>query len=180
MQNKKIVINSKKANVLAILFLLGMSVVFLPLFYLLYGKDSMNTQMYSFLFKIIAIGLGIFVHECIHGLFFFVYNKNGLKSIRWGISPKKMTAYCCCKDALMVYQYRVVLIMPFIILGLSPLIIGFIFNNFFGVIFGIVYCAASTGDLWVLYKLVPESGKTYFKDSATYCGGEIIYDKKQE
>jgi len=38
-------------------------------------------------------------------------------------------------------------IIIFIILGLLPLVIGFIFNNFFWVIFGIVYCAGSIGDL---------------------------------
>ena len=71
-QNKKIVINSEKANVSAILFLLVMLAIFLPLFYMLYGKENMNTQMYPFFFKIIVLFFGIFIHECVHGIFFYM------------------------------------------------------------------------------------------------------------
>jgi len=176
MQDEKIIMSSKKVNVLALLFSLGMLVICLPLFYVLYGKESLNTQMYPFLFKIIVLILGIFIHEGIHGLFFSIYNADGFKGIKFGFSLKKMVAYCHCKNAIKIYQTQIVLIMPFIILGVLPLVIGFIFNNFFWVIFGIVYCAASIGDLLIFFKLIRKNRNLFFKDSTTYCGGEIIHD----
>ena len=104
----------------------------------------------------IGVVLGIFIlstlmHELIHGLCFAKFAKSGCKAIKFGIMWKSLAPYCHCKEFVVVWQYRVVVLMPTVILGFIPVIIGFALSNFMLVLVSAVMIVAGIGDFMTLW-----------------------------
>lgn len=55
-----------------------------------------------------------------------------------------------CSESIKCWQYRIVLIMPFIILGIIPAILGYLFLNFTLVLLGTVMTAVAVADIIIL------------------------------
>ena len=128
---------------------------------------------------IIAI-IGIIVHELIHGFFGAIFNKNGFKSIRFGILLKKGMAYCANTETARKNKYIVSLVMPGILLGIIPAIISLVIWNFYLLIFGIVFTIAASGDLILLGKICKYSNDSWIEDKIANNEVKIyIYRKKQ-
>ena len=118
--------------------------------------------------------LGVVLHELIHGFFAMKYSKNGIKSIKLGISWKMLTPYCHCKEPLTIRNYRIVLIAPLIILGIVPAIIGLIWGNNDIYVFGLIFTLAAGGDIIILWKLRKEKEENLAYDSPDKCGCEVF------
>jgi len=106
------------------------------------------------------------------------FSKQGMKSIKFGISWKLLTPYCHCKEPLTVRDYRIVLLSPLIILGIIPTIIGLIIghNGIYG--FGLLFILAAGGDLIIFWKLRNENKNSLALDSPDKCGC-IIYESEE-
>jgi hypothetical protein len=117
---------------------------------------------------------GIIIHELIHGIFAAVYSPNGFKNVKFGFSLKSLIAYCYLDELMKVKHFKIVSIMPFIILGIIPLIFGIIIKHAFIIKFGILFSVGSIGDLIVFYWLCKENNNYMVKDTGTTKKLEII------
>ena len=98
----------------------------------------------------------IVIHELIHGFFFGIYAKGGFKTVRFGVYWKAMTPYCSCNEPIKVQQYRIVALMPTVILGFIPLIVGFIIGEINTIAISALMVVGGFGDflmIWMLRKL---------------------------
>ncbi|WP_343687535.1 DUF3267 domain-containing protein [Chryseobacterium gleum] len=117
--------------------------------------------------------IGFIVHEIIHGMFSILFTKD-IKSIKFGIAPKQMMFYCHCLKPLYVNHYLIMVIAPFIMMGLTPFVLGLYFENLFAIFFGYVFSVAAIGDLYIIYLVFKNYQKKYIQDSASDIGGEYI------
>jgi len=104
--------------------------------------------------KVVSIVLAIVVHELIHGIIFALYAPNGFRSVSFGFNSKIGAFYCHCKEPIRVKYYRRAGMAPLIILGLIPLIFGFITGVGWFKTFGLILTIGGFGDLLVFIKLM--------------------------
>jgi len=152
-------------------------ILVLPIFIILYFLYKFIWEAPTITFKfpyLMIFILGVVLHELIHGFFAMKYSKNGIKSIKFGISWKMLTPYCQCKEPLAIRNYRIVLIAPLIILGIIPAFVGLILgnNDIYG--FGLFFILAAGGDILIIWKLRKERKENLAFDSPDKCGCEIF------
>jgi hypothetical protein len=76
---------------------------------------------------LIALTIGIILHELIHGITWAKYTKDGFKSIRFEYF-EILDSYCHCKEPLLVKHY---IIISSYCLGVFPALLSFITGNVF-------------------------------------------------
>lgn len=157
---KEKIINVNRVYWYSLLFLvLGIPAAIL-LYKVCYGTSYKETlsNPYWLLFFIALIGVLIFLHELIHALCFAFYAENGFKNIRFGFNRKYLAPYCHCKEEIKAWQYGVVLLGPTILLGVIPLLLGFLISNFTLYFLGIILTVGGAGDIAV-FRLVQQITK---------------------
>jgi len=95
---------------------------------------------------------GILLHQLIHALTASRFTTKGFNSLKFNLRLK-ILPYYNCKEPLMVNQYKIVLLMPIIILGIIPLIFAFISGNAIIFIYGLFFVSFSSTDLILLFLL---------------------------
>jgi len=104
--------------------------------------------------KAFSIVLAIIVHELIHGIVFALYTPLGFRSVTFGFNAKIGAFYCHCKEPIRVKHYRRAGIAPLVILGLIPLVIGYVTGVGWFKTFGLLLTIGGFGDLLVYIKLL--------------------------
>lgn len=108
--------------------------------------------------------VGIAVHELIHALTAFVYGKVKPSETRFGFQWKSMTPYFHSKVPIPAGKFRVVAIMPLLLIGVVPYIWAMFLGNGWLVAFGILFILAATGDLLILWLIRDIDSKQLVQD----------------
>ncbi len=106
----------------------------------------------SGLLFIVIILFGIIFHEFIHAVFFLPFLNKKFKGITFGFNKINMAPYVHIKDSITFWGYRLGVVMPFLILGIIPLLTGLIKGHFFTLLFGLFMKLIAAGDLMLLKK----------------------------
>ena len=136
---------------------------------------TLSTDFFLF---IIAIIIGIVLHEAIHGLTWALFVKKRMRAIKFGILKEYLTPYCHCKGYLRVKHYIAGAIMPAILLGILPTLWAFINGKIMLFFLGIYFVVAASGDFLIIYLLRNEYHNDYVKDHETLPGC-IVYKLKE-
>jgi len=99
---------------------------------------------------------GAVLHELLHGSTWSIFTKKSWKAISFGIKWEYLAPYCHCDEPLKKWQFVLGAIMPFLILGLFPIIVSYYNGSFRWWFFGYFFTVAATGDLytvWILRKV---------------------------
>lgn len=166
--------STKEIIIISGVFFLFLSIITIPIYVWFYGTENLKLFPDIPFLGSICIIIGIIFHEIIHAIIAIIYNKDGIKGVKLGVLWGKLTPYCFCKNTLLVWQYKLFLIMPFLILGVIPIIFSFLFDIFFLLIFGIIFSVGSTADLIIIYKISNLSRKNIVQDSSEECGCEVL------
>lgn len=102
-----------------------------------------------FLFSVI---LGIVLHELIHALTFSLFLPSKLKGVQFGFNKEHGIPFVHIIEPISVIGFRIGAIMPLIILGLFPVISGFILGHISLTLFGIIFILSSSGDILLINK----------------------------
>lgn len=174
-EKQLVALSLKRLNYQALFWNIVIWVVFLSLYHLFHDRNAFD--LLSSVLILIAVVLGIAVHEGIHGIVAATYARNGWKSIRFGAIWKYLVFYCHCKDPLRVKQYRRVLLMPYFVLGLVPTLIALATGNYWLLVFGMIFQGVAFGDVAMFYLLRKEHRETLVLDHPSK-PGYIIYREK--
>ncbi len=102
-----------------------------------------------FLF-VVAYLVGVVIHELLHVVGMIIFGRVSLKSISYGHRLSEGVVYVHSKDPMSARAYRGVLMLPGIVTGLVPAIIGIVVGSFWITFYGWVMMASAVGDLAVL------------------------------
>lgn len=193
MKERKLTVNIVWANIFSIIALAIIAIPTAYLWYTLWGEADMlptvkkgmsdeefDSWLIWYSIKMAALFIafigGVFVHELIHGLTWAHYAKSGWKSISFGVMWKLLTPYCHCSEPLKVRPYIIGALMPLIILGILPWILGLCFGSIWPTVFGVIYIVAASGDILIVWKLRNEKSTSTVLDHPTEAGC-IIYEE---
>lgn len=71
-----------------------------------------------------------------------------------------LAPYCHCEDAITAKQYRIVLLMPTLLLGFLPMLTGLIVGNFIAFFAGVMLVWGGVGDITAYFLTKKVSGDT--------------------
>tara|TARA_R110002050_G_scaffold221441_1_gene357308 strand:+ start:105708 stop:106295 length:588 start_codon:yes stop_codon:yes gene_type:complete len=179
---EKLTIDLVWANVFGLLILLPIVIIYGLPYFLIWG-DSLSDFSFGNVFHTIQeqyfgnslhvvlylLG-GIIAHELIHGIFWSLFAEHGFNSIRFGVMWKMLTPYCHCKEPLQIKHYIIGALMPAVILGLFPAIVGIAIGDLGMVIFGGFFTLAAAGDFLIINLLKKESMNDLVQDHPTEAG----------
>lgn len=114
-------------------------------------KMRISNISYKILGFVTVFIFGISFHEFLHGITFALVNEKGFKSIKFGITRSSFTPYCHCTEPLKRNYYILVAAVPGIIMGILPLIVGFIIANPFVCFIGYLFILGALGDVIIVY-----------------------------
>lgn len=140
-------------------FCLGAPVMVWP-YYLIWGfhKPSHSLLLASVVSGVVMI-VGILAHELIHGLTAVWYGRVRWRDTKFGMQWKSLTPYFHSTVPLKARTYRVVVLMPLIILGAIPYLVALMGGSLWLLVFSVFFTLAAAGDLmilWLMYSLSPD------------------------
>lgn len=183
MKQRELIINLKWANIFGLIMAAVIFIVSEILWKKIWG-DGTESSGHSFtqgplecLFILAAMMVGFVVHELIHGLTWARYTDEGWKSISFGIKWKMLTPYCHCSEPLKLNHYLRGALMPLLVLGVVPWIIGFCFGWGMVTAFGALFIAAAAGDILVAWRLRREDATAMVLDHPSEVGCIILEEQ---
>ncbi len=97
--------------------------------------------------------IGAWIHEGIHGLTAVYHAGLEWKQIQLGIQWKTLTPYFHSKVPISVAKYRVVVLMPLVIMGVLPYGLALLTGNGWLLTFGMAFIITAFGDLLILWMM---------------------------
>lgn len=186
----ELTLSAADANRQALVFVLPILVLYLLPYILLWPgqlsfaavegfvlEHGTRTLFYPFLMLLVFI-LGAVVHELLHGLTWAVFCRNGLKSIRYGVHWRYLTPYCHCREMLPLRPYVLGGLMPGLVMGVLPALVGMITGQLLLFLFGLLFTLAASGDLLMLYMLRHSKATDLVQDHPDKMGC-IVYSISQ-
>lgn len=150
----------------------------IPLFIiLLFIASTICNSKISFIAFLPIFVLGIIIHELIHGFVWSLYCDNGLKSIKLGFNMKSFNPYAHCKEAIPAGGYKLGTIMPTIIVGMIPYIIGLVINNYTLAFSAAALIVSGAGDALVISTITKVKSNVLVCDHPVECGCAVFEEK---
>ena len=114
--------------------------------------------------------LGLVIHEMIHGLGFILIGKAKLNEVKFGVIWKAVTPYAHCKVPLGINAYRISLLLPVIITGIIPLILGLAMESLLTVVVAAFLTTGGIGDWLIFRRLQPFPSHAFVSDHPSEIG----------
>lgn len=170
-----------KANIIVLLLAIPVIAVGVLLFTLKNPVSLLRpTPQDGILFIVLFVVL-IVAHELIHGLTWSVFAENHFKDIDFGFMKELLTPYCTCSTPLLKSHYIMGALMPCIVLGIIPAVIGIVLGSSVLFWLGIVMTLSAGGDIMIVCKVLafkkqPESKEILIYDHPTQAGS-VVFEK---
>ncbi|MDU5526682.1 MAG: DUF3267 domain-containing protein [Finegoldia magna] len=174
--SKDVSIEMFKAHLLTIILLGPLVFLILKIYERIYSPYSLAHILLdskSLLLLGITIIVLTVVHEVLHGFTWSLFTPRGIKDISFGFILKYLSPYCTCKVPLKRWQYTLGVLMPLIVLGIIPTIIGLFAGIASITIIGALFIIGAGGDLVMIYLIMsykPERKEILVYDNPTKIG----------
>ncbi len=182
LEKRECTLGGIKANLLSIAVIIPPG-AFLALLFWSVWEDKINAftvfgPIHAHPYVTIGVLLaGMLVHELLHGVTFSLFTEDGLKSIKFGFQWKAFAPYCHCKVPLESRHYKTALVMPGLLLGLLPSIIGLGTGSIMTFAYGWIFTLAAGGDILMLLLLKDVSPHSLVQDHPEKIGC-LIYERQ--
>ena len=172
---RDLTIGMGKANRFAMILMIALLAVGFGLYYLVHRRlDLSGTNPLILLAVLVVL---IVAHELIHGACWSLFTPRHFRDIEFGIMKPSMTPYCACLVPLKRGQHIFGTVMPLVVLGIIPMIVGIAIGNS-GVLFiGIVMSASAAGDILIIKNLLAyksSAREVVYMDHPTEAGGVVF------
>jgi hypothetical protein len=118
--------------------------------------------------------IGVPFHELIHGLSWAYFGKKPLGDIKFGFQLATLTPYAHSKVPLPARAYRMGALMPALLLGVVPYLIGLATGMGWFAIFGLLYIFAAGGDIVVYWLIRKVDGDSLVEDHPSRAGCYLL------
>ncbi|GMO58050.1 MAG: hypothetical protein Ta2G_18070 [Termitinemataceae bacterium] len=169
-QHEEKKVNGILANLFGLLIFVIASLIFGFFYYRVWGHFlTKPIYIVEAILFIVAMAASFFVHEMLHGMAWSKYTEVGINVIL-----KSLFRLCYCREIIKARHYIFGLVIPTIILGIIPILIGLCLGNFGIFVFGILGIAQGGDDFLSIYMLRSIGKDGFIKDTVSSFGF-IIY-----
>ncbi len=168
-----------RANIFAVLLLIPLFAAGLWLFYLKNGRfGSLTGSSFSgLIWFLLVFAALIVVHELIHGAGWALCTGTGFRDISFGFMKQYLTPYCSCAVPLTRGKYIFGALLPLILLGIVPMIVGILIGSMPVLFMGIIMTDSAAGDIMIVWNVLryrSSAGEVVYIDHPTQAGGVIF------
>lgn len=121
-----------------------------------------------------ALVLGTLFHEMLHALGWAYFGRLPLRRIRFGFHVRTMTPYAHAVDPMPARAYRLGAVLPALLLGALPYILGTSLGSLALALFGTVHIFAAAGDLLVLWLMRNVDARVLVQDHPSRVGCTVV------
>ncbi len=172
MENKRdLSISMARANVIVLFISIPLFFVQLGIFLL--SHESIEPS-FNPIVLLIAILLGIIMHEVIHGLSWVILGRKPLSMVKFGFQWKTLTPYAHLKEPIEVNAYRLGTFLPGFLLGILPYLLSILLHDGNLFWYGVVHTSAAGGDWLVLWMIRNVKNGTLVEDHPTNAGCYVL------
>jgi hypothetical protein len=175
-QQREMKLNGFICNILGLVMILVLASVFGFIFYQIWGTlgiqfvSKFGIQFiyyfaFNFLIYLSAFLAFVLANEFMAGIYWSKYTEVKIK-----VTIKSLFRFCYCKEPIKIKNYIIGLIIPIIILGIIPLIMGMIYGNILVLGFGIIFISNGAGAIMIMYLLRKEDKNNWIKDMDSTIG----------
>lgn len=162
--------NEKKikvwGNVITMLSLILANVLYM----VIYKGSAFSMNLTQLIMLWILVFIGIFIHELLH-IIAFLIGKVKLSELK--VKFNKLGLNVTCKKVIKLGTFKVVMLIPLILTGLIPLLIGYIVKDLSLVNIGIILSCCSLGDVAGFLSLRKFPNDALIKDYEGKLGCEV-------
>ena len=174
MTNKRdLSVSMARANVIVMFLSIPVVILQFTIFLLLHGAEGLKLTGNSSIL-LIAVLLGIVIHELIHGISWVIFGHKSFSSITFGFQWKTFTPYAHLKESVEVIAYRLGAFMPGFILGILTYSLSLMLGNGDLFWFSIIHTSAAGGDWFILWLIRNVRSDAHVEDHPTNAGCYVI------
>lgn len=166
-------ISMERASLIVLFTSIPVAVAQFVIFTLIHGGEGLETT-WNLGVLIVAVLLGVVVHELIHGLAWMLFGRKPFSAIKFGFQWRSFTPYAHLKEPVEVNAYRLGAFMPGFILGILPYLLSLVLGDGNLFWFGLVHTAGAGGDWLVLWLIRNVRTGTQVKDHPTNAGCYVL------
>lgn len=160
MENKRdLSVSMTRANIIVTFICIPIIILQFAVFLMLHGIEGLKLKGSPALL-LIAVLLGIVIHELIHGLCWMIFGRKRFSAIQFGFQWKTLTPYAHLKEPVEVTAYWLGAFLPGFILGILTYGLSLVFGNGDLFWFSLIHTSAAGGDwliLWIIRDVKPGS-----------------------
>lgn len=172
-------LSMERANTLA-LILTPVLIFFLGVPYgLIHGFDSLLeplTQVKNLLLALPVFLLSIVMHEGLHGMGFILFSEATSHDVRYGVKWEALTPYAHCEIPIRAFSYRVAVVMPTVILGVMPYLVGLLTGSPLWALYGITMTIAGLGDMLAMWAIRHVPNEVRVQDHPSEVGCDVLWE----
>jgi hypothetical protein len=164
------------ANLVAIALIPIAVLLFLLPYSLIWGDITSTFRIDSTVgwTAVLIFCLSIVVHELLHAVGYIWVGGVPRTAVKFGFSWRGLAPYAHCREAMTARAYRTAVLLPGIILGVLPAIVGLLIGSFWLTLFGAIMVMAAGGDLAVLLAVRDVPATAIVRDHPTKPGCEVL------
>ena len=180
--------NGIAGNIIALVLMILFGVLFGFIFYQIWGTFGINISFDGFQFSIYIIYYFVLYFLVLSLMFFaFLLSNELLIGLYWSkytevkikvLFKQSFFRFCYCKEPIMIKKYVTGYIIPAIIFGIIPIILGMIYGKLFIMIFGIMFISNNGTEPIMLMYLLRKINKTHFIKNMDSAIGIILFSPK--
>ena len=173
-ENKRdLSISMARANIIVLFISIPVVILQFAIFLWLHGTEGLRPA-WSSAILIIAVLLGIVVHELIHGISWVIFGHKPFSAIKFGFQWKTFTPYAHLKEPVEVNAYRLGAFLPGFILGILLYLLSLVLGNGDLFWFSLVHTSAAGGDWLILWLIRHVRAGMQVEDHPTNAGCYVL------
>ena len=172
---RDLIIEISKANVFSVVLMIVLFVVGFGLYCLV--NRSFDFPKFNLLIFLLMVVVLIVAHELIHGICWSLFTPQHFRDIEFGIMRPSFTPYCVCLVPLRKQHHLFGTVMPFVLLGLLPMLAGIFLRNPYVLFLGTMMASGAAGDLMIIRKVLGYKSiakEVVYMDHPTEAGGVVF------
>lgn len=173
---KELLIDVKKCTKIANISLLILGIITFIIYSLLWGI-SINLDYIFLSISFVLYFVLIIAHELLHAFGFIFFGKVSYKDIKFGMILRYLMPYAHSKAPMQNKDYKKALLLPVIVTGIIPLLIGIVFEYGLLTFVSVGLVAGGVGDIMIyqLIKNLPDDARIQDHPSEPGC---IVLENK--
>lgn len=161
-----------RVNVLSIMLTLWVTAAFFIPYALIWGSDSLWAVFDGWLLLVLV--LSVVVHEVLHAVGYTLVGRVSWREVRFG--TKWLMVYVHCRVPMTASAYRIAVVLPGVILGLVPGMMGLAWGNAWLTVYGTLMTISALGDLMILWLIRSVPGDVRVQDHPSAPGCQVLLE----
>lgn len=149
---RNLTVDMATANRFAVLLFIPLAIIGYGMYFAV--NHTLGFSRYRFFVFALLLVVCTVLHELIHGVTWSIFTPHGFRDIEFGFMRTAFAPYCTCTVPLKREHHLLGTVMPLIILGIIPMIVGTIIDDPNILLLGVAMSDSAAGDILIIQRIL--------------------------